>query len=99
MKKTNTNPTAHLFICCRSRDNGKACCSSKGAETLVTELKAWVKSEGLKKQIRVSRSSCLDHCEKGIAAVLYPQNQWFTDIATTDIESLKDLLKSKISEA
>lgn len=91
MEKLPDRPTAHLFICCRER-NGKECCADKKAEDLVDELKKWIKEKGLKKQLKVSKSSCLGHCESGIAACLYPQNIWFDRIRLEDSKELKRLL-------
>jgi (2Fe-2S) ferredoxin len=92
MEATTTKLNAHLFICCREREGNKACCSKKGAESLFEELKSWVKSEGLKAKIKVSKSSCLGHCEEGITACLYPQNQWFTHIKKDNLEDLQKML-------
>ena len=58
----------------------------------MTDLKAWVKSEGLKNQIKVSKSSCLGHCETGVTAVIYPQNQWFHRLKEKDLQEIKQLL-------
>lgn len=68
----------HLFICTNGPDrDGK--CGSKNAEDLRNKIKkrcgaAWGKD------MRVNASGCLGHCERGIAAVLYPQNKWFLDL-------------------
>ena len=96
MESIEKNHKTHLFICCRSREN-KACCSSKGSEQWVSDLKAWAKSEGLKSKIKVSKSSCLGHCETGITAVIYPQNQWFHHLSEKDLPEIKELL-SKYAE-
>lgn len=82
---------AHLFICCRSKQD-KECCGSKNAVELVSKLKSWSKNSGNKEQIKVSQSSCLGHCENGITACLYPQNKWFTGISLQDEELLKEQL-------
>ncbi len=92
MQELNFKPQAHLFICTRERKEGKDCCSAQGAEEMVDELKSWVKKEGLKKQIKVSRSSCLGYCESGITACIYPQNQWFHQLTPSDIPQLKTKL-------
>ena len=83
---------AHLLVCCRKRED-KPCCSKKNAEELVSQLKEWVRSENLKKKIKVSKSSCLGFCESGITACLYPQNQWLHNISLRDLEKIKTMLK------
>lgn len=60
---------------------------------MVKDLKAWAKNEGLKEQIKVSQSSCLGLCEKGITACLYPQNQWFERLEHSDLDQIKELLR------
>ena len=91
MKDLSKNVSAHLFVCCRSRDE-KACCASKGSEELVSQLKSWIKENQLKDSIKVSKSSCLGHCESGITACLYPQNQWFENINENDLPEIKKML-------
>ena len=93
MEKIDFHPKAHLFICCRHRDE-KGCCSAKGGEELVKDLKNWVKNEKLFFDIKVSKSSCLGYCETGVTACLYPQNQWFHKLKAQDLPELKEMLKS-----
>ena len=92
MESIDKELKAHLFICCRNRDDGKACCYSKGSEQWVSQLKEWIKSEGLKNQIKVSKSSCLGYCETGVTAVFYPQNQWYHRLDEEDLGQLKQVL-------
>lgn len=84
-------PKAHLFVCCRQRE-GKPCCNKKGAESLVAELKKWIKETGVFNQIKVSKTSCLGYCDTGISACLYPQNKWFHEIQPDQLEKLKQML-------
>ena len=95
MKEIDKSVKAHLLVCCRQRD-GKPCCSSKGAEELVTNLKSWVKNNGLKDEIKVTKSSCLGHCENGITATLYPHNKWWVDIDKSHEDELKSQLLKTI---
>ena len=81
----------HLFICCRKREN-KQCCQEKASEELVQRLKKWSKELKIDNSIKISSSSCLGDCEKGIAACLYPQNQWFSHISLDDEKELQDIL-------
>lgn len=60
--------TPHLFICQHHRE-GKGCCFEKGGAELATDLKSWVKSQGGKDKLKVRKSSCLGHCENGVAAL------------------------------
>lgn len=87
---------AHLFICTNKKD-GRPCCADKGAEALRGRLKDWAKKE-FGRDVRVNASGCLDQCEKGIAAVLYPQNIWFTEITSDDDEKLKTVLREALAD-
>lgn len=92
MEPLSYSPKTHLFICCRARDNGKACCSSKGAEEMMNQLKSWVKKEQLFNEIKVSSTSCLGYCETGVSACVYPQNQWIHQLSQKDLPKIKEML-------
>ena len=91
MEKLEKDLKAHLFICCRNKEN-KACCAAKNSEAMAQSLKDWVKTQGLKDQIKVTKSLCLGHCETGITAVIYPQKQWFHHIQEKDLDEIKNML-------
>lgn len=93
MQKQEKKVTAHLFICCRSKQ-GKPCCAEKDAQELVQNLKTWTKKNETQQHIKISQSSCLGHCENGITACLYPQNRWFTGLSLDSEEDLKSLLSA-----
>lgn len=75
--------TAHLFVCTNDRgpDAKRESCCPKGSEELRAKVKAACK--GLP-GVRINSSGCLDQCERGIAAVLYPSGQWFLDLKNDD---------------
>jgi predicted metal-binding protein len=94
---------AHLFICTNSPDRtGK--CGSKNSEELRKRLKDRCKKEFAPGALRVNSSGCLGACENGIAAVLYPQQEWFLNLTLdsgedTLIEALRKALpEDKITE-
>jgi (2Fe-2S) ferredoxin len=80
---------AHLFICTNEKE-GKPCCAAKGASDLRSALKKMSKdpARGWLGRVRINNSGCLDHCDEGIAAVLYPEGQWFTNLESDDVEVL-----------
>lgn len=88
---------AHLFICTNKKE-GKACCAEKGSEALRSRLKEWAKTE-FGDEVRINASGCLDKCSEGIAAVLYPQNIWFTQITAADDEKLKTAVHEALNAA
>ncbi len=85
---------AHLFIC-TNKKQGKECCADKNADELRLRMKDWAKAE-FGQDVRVNVSGCLDRCGEGIAAVLYPQNIWFTGLSSTDDERLKAAVRKAI---
>ena len=93
MQEQEMSVKAHLFICCKNKQS-KACCSEKNAQELFKKLKEWTKTSGTQQQIKVSQSSCLGHCEQGITACIYPQNQWFTGLSLDSEGELKKLLSA-----
>lgn len=77
---------AHLFICTNSPEkSGK--CGGKGAEDLRKDLKERCKN-AFGKEVRVNSAGCLGYCERGIAAVIYPQEKWYFDLTKHDADFL-----------
>jgi (2Fe-2S) ferredoxin len=70
--------TTHVFVCGNRRPDGheRGCCASKGSEKLRDYMKVRVKELGLK-NVRINQSGCLDRCEHGPCAVLYPEGVWY----------------------
>ena len=68
-----------VFVCQNRRDpeTGKASCAMNGSVEMRERLKAAVKERGLKGQVMVSGSSCLDHCPpQGCTVAIWPENAW-----------------------
>lgn len=76
----------HLFICVNGQPDQTGKCAHKGAPDLLQNLKTQAASLG--PGVRINRSGCLGQCEKGIAAVLYPQGQWFYQLRSDDTSTL-----------
>ena len=76
----------YIFVCENKREDG-ACCGPEGIH-LRESLKKMVKDKGLMKQIRVSRSGCLDVCSEGPNVLLMPDNVWFSGVAESDLETI-----------
>lgn len=90
---------AHLFICTAKKANGE-CCGAKGSEDLRAKVKSLAKNHPeWKGQVRVNTAGCLDRCEEGITAVLYPQGKWFTHLESNDeqvlLNAIDEALKGK----
>lgn len=89
MVQIDQQPLVHLFICTRTKEKGESC-GPKGSAELRDHLKVWSKTLGISKEVKVTASLCLSHCENGITACIYPQNKWFLKIdKDKDVETLK----------
>jgi (2Fe-2S) ferredoxin len=84
-----------LFVCTNQRAAGeKTACANPGKDglKLAEALKSAVKQAGLKGRVRVAKSGCLDLCEKGPNAFLYPDGDWFCGLSASDAPALIEKL-------
>lgn len=87
---------AHLFICVNDRKGGRESCAEHNAQDLRDQVKKLCQEKNLPKgSYRVNNAGCLGRCEQGIVAVLYPKNEWFTNLRADDAE----LLASQVEKA
>ena len=82
MKSSKSPHCATIFVCTKSN------CCRKGGDKVRSELKAAIKEAGLKKEVRVVESGCLDQCKKGPALLVAPANQVFCEVKPSDVEDL-----------
>jgi len=69
----------HVFIC----TSGKTC-SQEGADEVLDAMRREIASRGLKKEIRINKSGCLDQCGNGPVAVVYPEACWYAHLTPAD---------------
>ena len=69
----------HVFVCLHERPEGaqRPSCARRGSMELMMALKRTAKALGLG-DVRVQKSGCLDRCEEGPSAVVYPEATWWT---------------------
>lgn len=82
----------HLFFCCNQRSDGRASCEDHGATALRDYCKARVKQLGLAGtgKVRVNMAGCLDRCEQGPVAVVYPEGVWYRYRDQADVDEIID---------
>ena len=83
-----------VFVCVNSRDGGRVACGNpgRGGVELCESLKHAVKEKGLKGKVRVAKAGCLDLCEQGPNAFIYPGDEWLSGVTAADVpEILKKL--------
>jgi (2Fe-2S) ferredoxin len=85
-----THYAKHIFFCLNRRDDGRACCAEHRAEALQAHAKDRVKALGLNGpgKVRVNKAGCLDRCELGPVAVVYPDAVWYTFVDEKDIDEI-----------
>lgn len=82
----------HIFFCQNQREPGaeRPCCNNAGGSQMREYAKKRVKELGLagEGKVRVNQSGCLDRCEDGPCAVVYPEAVWYTYVDKDDIEEI-----------
>jgi predicted metal-binding protein len=94
----NDFPSKHLFICTNTRENGESC-GAKGAVELRDSVKKACKATNPfpNQKFRVNAAGCLGVCERGIAAVLYPEGNWLVDLESGDTNKVLEFLRERPS--
>jgi (2Fe-2S) ferredoxin len=79
-----------VFVCTNVREGGRVACGNegRGGLELCEALKHGVKKLGLKEQVRVARTGCLDLCEQGPNVFLYPDGEWLSGLKPVDAEGI-----------
>ena len=80
----------HIFFCLNQRANGEACCADHGAQAAFDRCKSQVKALGLNGpgNVRVNKAGCMDRCQGGPIAVVYPEGTWYTYVDEKDIDEI-----------
>lgn len=83
----------HIFFCTNQREGeDRPCCCNRGGLEAKDYVKARVKALGLNGpgELRVNAAGCLDRCEEGPVAVVYPEGVWYTWVDEEDLDELVD---------
>lgn len=83
----------HIFVCTNRRDPSHhrgAGCGTQGGEEVRAKFKQILKERGLKSRFRANTAGCLDTCEFGVTAVVYPDGIWYSGITVDDVEEIID---------
>lgn len=81
----------HIFFCTNRREgDARPCCAARGSEAMREHAKQLVKGLGLAGpgKVRVNAAGCLDRCEEGPVAVVYPDAVWYTYVDEADVEEI-----------
>ncbi|HUR39927.1 MAG TPA: (2Fe-2S) ferredoxin domain-containing protein [Verrucomicrobiae bacterium] len=84
----------HVFFCCNQREatDPRGCCNAKGATRVRDYAKQRVKELKLAGpgKVRINQAGCLDRCEQGPVAVIYPEGVWYTYVDEEDVDEIID---------
>lgn len=78
-----------IYVCLNEREHG-VCCGHGGAGRVHARLKETVKTKGLSRQVRVSRSGCMDRCKYGPNVLVFPDGIWFSGVTESDADTILD---------
>jgi len=92
----------HLFFCTNQRADGTNCCAQFNAQAMRDYAKQKSKALGLVStgKVRVNSAGCLNRCDKGPVAVVYPEAVWYSYLDEEDIDEImhEHLLNGRIVE-
>ena len=77
-----------LFVCINKRQPNETCCSHRDSESIAAALKDRIKSLGLSRAVRVSKSGCQDLCAKGPNVMVFPDYVWYHGVTQGDVERI-----------
>src|SRR5688572_17600642 len=73
----------HVFVC----TSGKTC-PLDGSEQVLENLRKEIAELGLKKEIRINKTGCLDQCGNGPMIVVYPEAVWYAHVKPEDCHEI-----------
>ena len=90
-------PEHHILVCASFRAGGapQGVCHKKGSLGLLPYIEAELSDRGLA-GVTVTATGCLNLCDRGPIAVLYPENKWYTGV---DSESAVDAILDELENA
>jgi (2Fe-2S) ferredoxin len=77
-----------ILVCLNERSDGRASCLPRGAAEVHARFKDWVRQHGLSGRVRVSKSGCLDQCDRGTTVVVLPDYCWYGGVDVEDVERI-----------
>ena len=93
----------HIFFCTNQREDGSACCQNFDAQAMRDYAKQRAKELGIagrEGSVRVNSAGCLNRCEEGPVAVVYPEGVWYTYVDREDVDEIVEqhLLQGRVVE-
>ena len=84
------SPKYHIFVCTSCRINGvqKGMCFQKGSVDLVQKFMEEIEDRELTSECLVTNTGCFGICDKGPAAVVYPEGIWYGNLTAEAVEEI-----------
>lgn len=92
-------PQHHIFVCASFRAGGdpKGICHKKGGTDFLAYIENELTDRGMS-DVLVSSCGCLKACDHGPVLIVYPENQWYGNIAGEDaIDDILDAMEENRS--
>ena len=88
-----------VFVCINKREPTNVCCAHCESEAIAAALKDRIKQLGLARSVRVSKSGCQDLCARGPNVMVFPDNVWYHEVTSADVERiLRDIIQGVSAE-
>lgn len=80
----------YLWLCTNERPAGnpKGSCMTNGAGAVREALAAAIEAAGMRKEVRLVRTSCLDNCGQGPILAIYPDDVWYRRLRAEDVPEI-----------
>lgn len=88
MRELATGFEKLILVCFNERTDGRDCCLGRGSPQVHARIKEWVRTHGLARRVRVSKSGCLDQCANGITVVVLPEFRWYGGVTLDDVDRI-----------
>jgi sirohydrochlorin cobaltochelatase len=72
----------HVLVC-TNHD-----CNLKGSTVIAENLQRYLRKQGMHRQFKVTRTSCLGRCGEGPTVAVYPDGIWYRNVQKDDVEAL-----------
>ena len=81
---------SHIFICTNERppNDPRGSCTARGSNEVLKNFKDELKLKGIKGDVRAQKAGCLDTCEHGVCAVVYPEGFWYSKVTPGDVKQI-----------
>jgi (2Fe-2S) ferredoxin len=80
----------YVVMCTNERPPGnpKGSCMTNGAGALRDALAGAIDAEGLRSEVRLVRTTCLDNCSQGPVMAIYPDDVWYRKVQAADVPEI-----------